>query len=114
MGPVKAADPAPGLNEMNKALAASNNRQLQLSPADPTQGRDRPQLCPETQAVSGEGYGGGGQRGPCPTCWGAEALDTDPKPSLPKWGGMGVESDRPRARGVLDKPVPVLGLFPYP
>ena len=61
MGPVKAADPAPGLNEMNRALAASNNRQLQLSPADPTRGRDRPQLCPETQAGSGEGYGGGGK-----------------------------------------------------
>lgn len=113
MGPVKAADPAPGLNEMNRALAASNNLQLQLSPADLTRGRDRPQLCPETQAGSGEGYGGGGQRGPHPTCWGAEALDTDPKPSLPRRGGMGAEPDRPRARGVLDKPVLVLSLFPH-
>ena len=51
MGPVKAADPAPGLNEMNRAVVASNNLQLQLSPADPTRGRDRPQLCPETRQV---------------------------------------------------------------
>lgn len=113
MGPVKAADPAPGLNEMNRAVVASNNLQLQLSPADPTRGRDRPQLCPETRQVRVR-VRKRGTRGPRPTFWGAGALDTDPKPSLPSWGVMGAESDRPRARGVLDKPVLVLGLFPLP
>lgn len=35
MGLVKVADPIPVLNEMARALAASNNLQLRLSLADP-------------------------------------------------------------------------------
>ena len=44
MGPVKAADPTPVLNELYGALAASNNLQLQLSLADLRGDRDRPHL----------------------------------------------------------------------
>lgn len=101
MGPVKATDPAPVLNELYGAPAASDNLQLQLSPADLEGDRDRPPLFLRPWQVRVKGVEEGARRRTpsLPACRRLQA------PRVPV-----VWHSQTREHGVLDKLLPARGL----